>query len=878
MNTPTLIHRLHEAAAEFGDRVAYTELDGRGAVVGELTYAELLESAESKAAGLVERGLQGERVVLELPNGLDFVTCFLGCLSVGAVPVAVESLRRTRGKQHFQAVVADCRPRLVVSAGEPHKGEFDWCAPEALESGERWKGKPEADSLAYLQYTSGSTSRPRGVMVTHQNILSNNDVIKRLCEQPWGCTLVSWLPVYHDMGLVSKVLQALYLGGRCVLLKPSSFLWKPSLWLQAISDFHAHTSGAPNFAFELAVEKIPEESLRTLDLSSWKTAFCAAEPVRAETMERFRTRFAPVGFEAGALKPAYGLAEFTLCATLAKDVVKTELTLSREALQAGRVEPAATGVRLVNCGVPASGTTLTIVAPETELELEEDQIGEIVLQGPSRSPGYWQESPAEKALRTGDLGFLHAGGLFIVGRSKDLIIVDGRNVHPEDIERSIETAQLGVKPGACAAYALKSERGEVPVVAVELRKGDQRALERDLVEHVSEVHGVPLGGVLFLKPGELPRTSSGKVRRGVCGQTLPTPRGLNVEQSYSSNEELHPVEAFLVRRLSNLSRGLPVEPTTAFEALGIASVDRFNLMGSLAQALGVPVAGDATWTYRNPRELAKALDEKTTGDLQVFQLGRSHPVILVPAVSGGFGWSRTLVSCLPDHITVVGARQDSQTHPHLEGLAADLLEKITARYPDGPYTLVGYSKFCRLGYEMARQLKARGLEVEALFALDGSALDWERMPWSEYLYQIFNRLLGQAMQVGWERGLAGMRQGFLGAVETLRRFVHGRFQTTPDEAGRSNGEEGDSSSLSFTNYNLALLGEYRAAPTELRMTVFRVPSNSFSPLHMRGAGWRHLVGLESIEIVDLEGTHVSLLKRPTMEDIAGLISSRVGVD
>ena len=417
----------------------------------------------------------------------------------------------------------------------------------------------------------------------------------------------------------------------------------------------------------------------------------------------------------------------------------------------------------------------------------------------------------------------------------------------------------------------------MPVVAVELRNGDQRALERDLVEHVSAVHGVPLGGVLFLKPGELPRTSSGKVRRGACSQTLPAPKGLELVEPHGQLEELHPVEAFLVRRLSSLSRGLPVEPTTAFEALGLASVDRFNLMGSLAQALGVPVAGDATWTYRNPRELARALDEKTTGELEVFQLGRTHPVILVPSVSGGFGWTRTLVRCLPNHITVIGARQDSQIHPHLEAVASDLLEKITARYPDGPYTLVGYSKFCRLAYEMARQLKARGLKVESLFALDGSALDWERMPWREYLRQIFNRLVRQAVQVGKERGLAGIGQGLRGARETLRRFFYGRLQPMSDSAGHSTGEEGDSNSLSFTDYNLALLREYRAAPTELPMTVFRVPSNSFSPLHMRGAGWRHLVGLDSIEIVDLEGTHVSLLERPIMDDIAGLLSSRVGV-
>ncbi len=430
-----------------------------------------MRGARSLGARLQELGIAGERALLLYPPGLEFITAFFGCLSAGVVAVPTPLPRPNRPAERLRAILQDAAPRVVVTTAAlaaeksrwvvqtPELADLPWVSSDTLGEAlaERWRDPGAGpETLAFLQYTSGSTDEPKGVMVTNGNLLHNLAVIGKSFGATEESRGVFWLPLHHDMGLIGGVLQTVYCGGASLLLSPIAFLQGPIRWLEAISQTRATISGGPNFGYELCARKITAEEQRRLDLSAWSVAFNGAETVRSETLDRFAEAFAPCGFRREAFLPCYGLAEATLMVSGRSEIVIPQtLKLDADALEQNRVAPAGnTGQRLrtfVGCGRVSGGQEVVIVDPHTSGRCGDDGVGEIWVAGASVAHGYWNR-PLETAatfaamlpdsqsgpfLRTGDLGFLKDGELFVTGRLKDVIIIRGRNVYPQDLEATV---------------------------------------------------------------------------------------------------------------------------------------------------------------------------------------------------------------------------------------------------------------------------------------------------------------------------------------------------------------------------------------------------------------------------------------------------------
>src|SRR5689334_4615206 len=486
----TLVDLLLERARQEPDRMAYTFLRDGETLQSHLTYGELDERARALAATLQSLCAPGARALLLYPSGLEFIAAFFGCLYSGVVAVPAyppHPARPGRALYRLRAIVNDAQPSLVLStsailsmlrevmAGDPLWNSVRAVATDTVpqDAATLWS-EPELDgnSLAFLQYTSGSTASPKGVMVTHANLICNEQMIKDACGHTQDSNFVGWLPLYHDMGLIGNVLQPLYLGSRCIFMSPTAFLEKPFRWLKAISDFKANTSGGPNFAYDLCARRVTEEQAATLDFSSWKIAFNGAEPIRYETLERFAARFEKCGFRREALFPCYGLAEATLFVSGGPAPgPPVTCTIDADQLEQGRiVETSADNPKsktLVASGSLASGLRAIVVDAKDLSECAAGKVGEIWLAGPNVTKGYWgrpdessetfyaQLSDKQQGpfLRTGDVGFLKDGRLFVTGRIKDLIIIRGRNHYPQDIELTVEKSHEAVRPGCCAAFS-----------------------------------------------------------------------------------------------------------------------------------------------------------------------------------------------------------------------------------------------------------------------------------------------------------------------------------------------------------------------------------------------------------------------------------------
>jgi acyl-CoA synthetase (AMP-forming)/AMP-acid ligase II len=397
----------------------------------------------------------------------------------------------------------------------------------------------QPETLAFLQYTSGSTGDPKGVMVSHGNLLHNERMIQQAFGHTEDTVVVGWLPLFHDMGLIGNVLQSLYMGVRCILMPPVAFLQRPYRWLQAISCFKATTSGAPNFAYDLCARKITDQQAESLDLSSWAVAFSGAEPVRAETLDLFARRFGPYGFRREAFYPCYGLAEATLLVSGgAHSTAPAVCSVDADSLEEHCVAPATEGAdarTLVSCGWAWDTQRIAIVDSESFRRCPEGHVGEIWVAGPSVAQGYWsrpeltqqtfhayvQDTNEGPYLRTGDLGFVQQGELFVTGRLKDMIVIRGRNYYPQDIERLVQESHPALEEGHGAAFSVERGGEERLVVAQEVKYTYRRNLNvaevtGNIRETVAEQFGLDLLAVVLLKSGGVQRTSSGKIQRGTC--------------------------------------------------------------------------------------------------------------------------------------------------------------------------------------------------------------------------------------------------------------------------------------------------------------------------------------------------------------------------
>jgi acyl-CoA synthetase (AMP-forming)/AMP-acid ligase II len=552
----TLVDVLRWRALCQPDKLAYSYLDDGEVHENHLTYKELDARAQVVAAQLQAVGAAGQRVLLLLPPGLDYISAFFGCFYAGAIAIPAYPPRPNEKLHRLNAITRDSLINFGIATStiltrfrslpveEQTLGIGNWLVVDHIEQECRsaWKEPSIGEnSLAFIQYTSGSTTEPKGVMVSHRNLLANSAIIHERFGHTPGSRGVIWLPPYHDMGLIGGVIQPLYGGFPVTLMAPVTFLFRPFRWLQAISRTRATTSGGPNFAYDLCVRKITPEQRASLDLSSWEVAFNGAEPIRHSTLERFAAVFKQCGFRREAFYPCYGLAEATLfvsgctkkSSTIICKVKQNELERNRVAI----ADDEGDGTSLVACGEPASSFDVAIVDPERLTRCAPDQIGEIWLSGPSIALGYWNRSEETDQkfraytadtregpfFRTGDLGFFFNGQLVIAGRLKDLIIVAGRNHYPQDIELTVEAVHSALHSGGCAAFRVSEAGEEQLIICAEVAQNklkgsvfDVWEVLRAIREAIAEHHGVRAHHILLLKAGSIPRTSSGKIQRYLC--------------------------------------------------------------------------------------------------------------------------------------------------------------------------------------------------------------------------------------------------------------------------------------------------------------------------------------------------------------------------
>jgi acyl-CoA synthetase (AMP-forming)/AMP-acid ligase II len=551
-----LVTLLRRRAVEQPQAIAYTFLADGEREESHLTYGDLDQRARVIAARLQQEMAAGERAILLYPTGLDFVAAFFGCLYAGVVAVPVPEPFLERHILRLRNIVGDAQTRTILTdekllAMVQHRfGDnaeiqaLRWLATDSrtAEAGPWHDPEIGPDTLAFLQYTSGSTAAPKGVLVSHRNVMANSEMIRRFLGSSKESVFVTWLPLFHDLGLIANIVQTVYAGGRCVLMPPFVFLQKPFRWLQAISRYRADISGAPDFAYALAARKVTAEQKAGLDLSRWRKAYNGAEPVRATSLESFADAFHSCGFRRESLTPAYGMAEAVLFMTGDPGPAgPIYYDVDADAFGWGRIVPARDGeskVTTVACGrTDWLDQEIKIVNPDSCLICAPDEVGEIWISGSHVTAGYWK-NPAETEavfhgyladsnegpfLRSGDLGFMHQGRLYIGGRIKDLIIIDGTNHYPQDIEFTVENAHPLVRPGCTAAFSIDRNGQERLVIVAELRPHDPAGeplspdqLRHEIRQAVAAEHGIRSHDIQFIKPRTIPKTSSGKIQRRAC--------------------------------------------------------------------------------------------------------------------------------------------------------------------------------------------------------------------------------------------------------------------------------------------------------------------------------------------------------------------------
>jgi acyl-CoA synthetase (AMP-forming)/AMP-acid ligase II/acyl carrier protein len=548
----TLLELLRARAGSQPDKNAYIFLLDGETEETSLTYGELDQRARAIGAELQGSAAKDQLVLLLYPPGLEYIAAFFGCLYAGAVAVPVYPPTSQRSLPRLWSIVKDACPRVALTttsilskleqtSGSSELKTLQWLTTDNLDISiaSQWRSERLlGESLAFIQYTSGSTATPKGVMLTHDNLLQNQRMIQIAFEQTEQSIILGWLPLYHDMGLIGNVLQSMYCGAPCILMSPLSFLQKPARWLQAISNYHATTSGGPNFAYDLCVRKIGLQDRANLDLRSWTVAFNGAEPIREATIDRFCAAFEPCGFRREAFFPCYGLAEATLFVSGGpKSALPVIASVKRAALEINEVVVAGDAdenvTSFVGSGCSWLDQEIRIVDPVSLHECPPDVIGEIWVSGPHVAQGYWDRPDDSQStfkafvantnrgpcLRTGDLGFMRNGELFVTGRLKDLIIIRGRNYFPQDIELTAEVCHASLRAGGGAAFSIDVSGEERLVILQEVDRHHDSDLS-DVIgairQAVAEEFELQVHAVALLKPGSLPKTSSGKIQRHAC--------------------------------------------------------------------------------------------------------------------------------------------------------------------------------------------------------------------------------------------------------------------------------------------------------------------------------------------------------------------------
>lgn len=660
----TLSDMLADRAARSPHRVAFRSVNHDLSLREVVTYGALLDRASTAAAALAERCEPGDRVLLLSPDPIEHLTGLFGCATAGLVAVSgappyaprrtgprhLGRLARLAGILNSSGATAVTGPADLLGAMRDtlDLGDgLDLITTEAIAAGKRSERLPRPSSdLAFLQYTSGSTAAPRGVALSHSNLLAN------LSTQAEGLGVseadvgVSWLPLFHDLGLIGAALLPIYAGFPCLLMPSAGFLERPRRWLEAISEHRATISWAPNFAFNLCLRMIEPQARAGLDLGAWRIAMNAAEPVGARTVEAFCEAFEPYGFRAAALRPCYGLAEATLGVSApAPGEAPIVLSFDRASLGRGLARPALAGApaeavtELVACGAPAPRVGLAIVDPETARPCADQSIGEIWVAGPGVATGYFGDPEGTAAvfgariegdpasyLRTGDLGFMSGGRLFIAGRLKDVIILRGVNIYPQDLEASASRSHPAVREDATCAISLVVDEEETLVVVCELNRGWKGAAPETaqaVRRAIHDDHGLEARAVILLPFGALPRTPSGKVQRqacriGVLDDELPvifrhdlaSPRPPPSATAADGRLEFLP---WLRQRLGALAGGEIPGPETHLADLGVDSIEVTALVGEIQTTFGRRIPAAEVFEARSLYDIAALFEAQVPG-------------------------------------------------------------------------------------------------------------------------------------------------------------------------------------------------------------------------------------------------------------------------
>ncbi len=551
-----LLSILEQRVSQTPEKLAYIFLKNRENQEQRITYQQLSQISQRIAARLQSLIPPGARALLLYPQGLEFIAAFLGCLSAGIIAVPAYPPKRNQKISRLIAIIEDSQPQIILTTSSLLENiqlkikDFlelsvtQFLATDNLDNDQDFHFYPpdiSGNTLAFLQYTSGSTGSPKGVMISHDNIAYNSVYIQKAFELTEKSVSVTWLPSFHDMGLIDGIIQPLYTGFLGVVMSPESFLKNPMVWLQAITKYRATHSGGPNLGYELCVRRITTEQQKNLDLSSWISAYNGAEPIRRKTLDNFSDKFLSSGFKSQYFYPCYGMAEATLM--ISGGNIKDEpvyLNVQSESLKNNQIVEAEKDSKnyqeLVGCGHVWQDTEAKIVDPESCLECGENQVGEIWVSGSSIAQGYWQEAEKTIAtfqaklanttdernfLRTGDRGFLRAGELFITGRIKDVIIIWGRNHYPQDIEYSVQESHQALRLDCGAAFTIEIDNQDKLVIVQEVERTYLGKLNVNEVfstirEAVALHHALQVYAIALIKPASILKTSSGKIQRHAC--------------------------------------------------------------------------------------------------------------------------------------------------------------------------------------------------------------------------------------------------------------------------------------------------------------------------------------------------------------------------
>ncbi len=671
-----LLEILENRARSNAGEVLYTFLNDGEEEALTLTYDQLLQKTLQIASRLHSFNARKDRALLLYPPGLDYIAAFFGCLYAEVIAVPAyppDPYRLSRTLPRLLSIIQDSNARFVLTTRAiqamaplifeqaPELEKLTWIATDEIAEDPDPKSLPprpviSPNSLAFLQYTSGSTGQPQEVMLTHGNLLHNLHQIEEKFAHPSKARGVIWLPPYHDMGLIGGILQPLFAEIPTVLMSPLHFLQKPFRWLKAISDYRGTTSGGPNFAYELCLRKITPEQRKELDLSSWCLAFTGAEPIRAETLARFYEGFGSCGFRREAFYPCYGLAEATLMVSGGERAqIPPTLSLSKEGLKQHQIRPSKSDEDqeiFVSCGTAVSDLNVKIIHPDTLTPCLPDEVGEIWICGPSIAQGYWEkhdltvsvfqakpggvfENENLSYLRTGDLGFLQNGELFITGRLKDVLIIRGQNHYPQDLEATIEKVDGNLRPGCGAAFSITGSEGEEAVIVHEIDpvpqdEANAQSLLQSIHQAILKAHELEPAALVLIPKGAIAKTSSGKISRHLCreeylegklpilfqwkkkarpGRIAFSPVDSTPPSSQKSRDE---IASWLTSQISLITGLNPeeIDPHRSLIDYGLDSKDAINLSGDLENFLGEHFPPTLLWKYPTLDALAEALVQK----------------------------------------------------------------------------------------------------------------------------------------------------------------------------------------------------------------------------------------------------------------------------